>query len=343
MSFDAESSYSRLPAGMTARPQSRKHEPKATRGQKAIEVTLFAVFGFTIALAGVALYATNRPEHNQVPNRVAAGISADRVNILLIGASLRTNKAGGMQVQPESLMLLSIQPSTGRTALTSIPTDLWVKVGRYGQRPLRAAYQVGDASGYPGAGNGLLIDTLETIIDEPIHGFARLSIGDVSRVVDQIGGIEVDVKRGVYEARGDRHRFRRGHQRLNGIGAMHYAYSGSLVGFAADRFEREQRQREVALSTLTKLLSSRNEVSRLATVLGSVAQTNLTANEIRTLATAARRSDGIRVVTFRPLLDTVDVTSVAYRGEAVQPRGGDFASVRKLTDTVFSAGVVQIN
>jgi LCP family protein required for cell wall assembly len=342
MSFDADSSYSRLPAGMTARPRSSKHEPKATTGQKAIEVTLFAVFGFTIALAGVALYATNRPEHNRVPNRVAAGISADRVNILLIGASLRKDRSGTNQVLPESLMLLSVQPSTGRTALTSIPTDLWVKVGRYGQRPLRAAYQVGDASGYPGAGNGLLIDTLETIIDEPIHGFARLSIGDVSRVVDTVGGIEVDVKRGVYEARGDRHRRRRGQQRLDGVAAMHYAYSRSLVGFAADRFEREQRQREVALSTLTKVLSS-NDVSRLASVFGSVAQTNLTAEQIRALASAARRGDGIRVVTFKPLLDTVDVTSVAYRGEAVQPRGGDFANVRKLTDTVFSAGVVQIN
>jgi polyisoprenyl-teichoic acid--peptidoglycan teichoic acid transferase len=343
MSFEGDSSYSRLPAGMSARPRSHKHEPKATRGQKAIEVTLFAVFGFTIALAGVALYATNRPEHNRVPNRVADGVREDRVNILLIGASLRTNKAGATQVQPESLMLLSVQPSTGRTALTSIPTDLWVKVGRYGQRPLRAAYQVGDAAGYPGAGNGLLIDTLETIIDEPIHGFARLSIGDVSRIVDTVGGIEVEVKRGVYEARGDRHRFRRGQQTFNGIAAMHYAYSGSLVGFAADRFEREQRQREVALSTLGKLLGSSHDLSRVASALGSVAQTNLTGDQIRSLVSAARRGDGIRIVTFKPLLDTVDVTSVAYRGEAVQPRDGDFAHVRKLTDTVFSAGVVQIN
>lgn len=329
---------------MTARSHKPKtHEPKATRGQKVIEVTLFAVFGFTIALAGVALYATNRPEHNRVPNRVPTGLKADRVNILVIGASMRTDKAGAPQINPESLMLVSIQPSTGRTAVTSIPVDLWVKVGRYGQRPLRAAYSVGDSSGYPGAGTGLLIDTLETIIDEPIHGFARLSIGDVSRLVDSVGGIEIDVKRGVYEARGDRHRFRRGPQRLNGMAAMHYAYSGSVVGMAGTRFEREQRQSEVTLSTMTKLLESNADVARLKPILGSMAATNLTTEQIRTLTNSARQGDGIRVVTFRPFLDTVDVTSVAYRGEALQPRGGDFSDVRKLTNSVFETTLVHMN
>src|SRR5687768_1140192 len=206
MSFDADSSYSRLPAGVARAPKPASHsKPQATKGQKVIEMTLVAVFGFTIALAGVALYATNRPEHQLVPNRVASGLKTDRVNVLLISASLRPNGSKTSDVRTESLMLISVQPSTGRTALTSIPVDLWVKVGRYGQRPLHSAYTVGNASGYPGAGTGLTVDTIEQIIDEPIHGYARLSIGDVARIVDQIGGVEVDVKRGVYEIRGDRH------------------------------------------------------------------------------------------------------------------------------------------
>lgn len=346
MSLDAESSYSRLPAGMTAHTiNKKKAKAEATRGQKAMEVTLFAVFGLTIVLAGVAMYATSRPEHQLVPNQVALGLKADRVNILLIGASLRTDaRPGTSNVQTESLMLLSVQPSTGRTALTSIPVDLWVKVGRYGQRPLRAAYAVGESSGYPGAGTGLTIDTIETIIDEPIHGYARLSIGDVSRLVDKIGGVEVDVKRGVYEIRGDKHRFHRGRQKFNGTDAMHYAYAGRVAGFAADRFEREQRQREVAISALSKVLTLNGDVTRLGSVLGSVAATNLTVDQIRTLTRTARLGGEIRVVTFKPYLDTIDVTSVAYKGEAVSPRSGNYAAVRKLTDAVFDAGVVvQVN
>lgn len=343
MSFDADSSYSRLPAGVASRLPKAASRTKAmaTTGQKAIELTLFAVFGFTIFLAGVALYATNRPEHQLVPNRVAAGLKADRLNVLLIGASLRPNGSETNDVRTESLMLLSVQPSTGRTALTSIPVDLWVKVGRYGQRPLHSAYTVGNASGYPGAGTGLTVDTIETIIDEPIHGYARLSIGDVARIVDRVGGVEVDVKRGVYEIRGDRHRFRRGVQRFRGTDAMHYAYAGRVAGFAADRFEREQRQREVAIAAITKILGSKIEtLNRFQSAFGSVAATNLTGDQIRTLALAARRGGDIRVVSWKPYLDVVDVSSVAYRGEAVKPRSGDFAAVRQLTDAAFEAGVV---
>lgn len=307
-----------------------------------MELALFAVFGFTIALAGVALYATNRPEHQLVPNRVAAGLKADRVNVLVIGASLRPNAATkDAEVRTESLMLLSVQPSTGRTALTSIPVDLWVKVGRYGQRPLHSAYTVGNASGYPGAGTGLTVDTIQKIIDEPIHGYARLSIGDVARLVDQVGGVEVEVKRGVYEIRGDRHRFRRGLQRFKGTAAMHYAYAGQVAGFAADRFEREQRQREVAIATIGKILGSKMDtLHRFEDAFGSVAATNLTSDQIRTLALAARRGGDIRIVNWKPYLDVVDVSSVAYRGEAVQPRSGDYAAVQKLTDAAFEAGIV---
>ena len=343
MSFDADSSYSRLPAAVASRVPKKSTHPaaQATKGQKAIELTLFAVFGFTIALAGVALYATNRPEHQLVPNRVAAGLKNDRVNILLIGASLRPNLPEDQAVRTESLMLVSVQPSTGRTALTSIPVDLWVKVGRYGQRPLHSAYTVGNASGYPGAGTGLTVDTIEKILDEPIHGYARISIGDVARVVDQVGGIEVDVKRGVYEIRGDRHRFRRGLQRFKGTDAMHYAYAGRVAGFAADRFERQQRQREVAIATIRKILGSKMEnLNRFEPAFGSVAATNLTADQIRTLALAARRGGDIRIVNWKPYLDVVDVSSVAYRGEAVQPSSGNYAAVQKLTDAAFEAGVV---
>ena len=342
MRSDGDSSYSRLPAEMSA--GLPKSTPKPTRGQKAMEVTLFAVFGLTIALAGVALYATNRPEHNRIPNRVESGLQADRVNILLIGASLRTGTSSTTSnIKPESLMLLSVQPSTGRTALASIPVDLWVKVGRYGRRPLRAAYALGDSSGYPGAGTGLMIDTVEQIIDEPIHGYARLSIGDVSRVVDSLGGVQVDVKRGVYEVRGDRHRFRRGHQRLNGTAAMHYAFSGAVAGFAADPLEREQRQREVFVAGLNRILHSDASLDDLAEALGPVAATNLRAEHIQMLAKAAQRTEAIRVVTFKPYLDTVAISSVAYRGEAVSPRSGDFVTLRKLTDAVFDTGVIRIH
>ncbi len=328
MSSDADSSYSRIK--LSDLPRAPKTPAKPTGIQKAIEWSLFFVFGFTIALAGVALYAVNRPGHRAVPNRMSEGIASDRVNLLLIGSSLRDT-----DVRIESLMLLSIQPSTGRSALMSIPVDLWVPIGRGGQRPLRAAHSVGDANGYPGGGTGLTVDTVERIIDVPIHGYARFSIGDIQRLVDSLGGINVDVKRGVYEYRA-KLRFRPGAQHLNGARAMRYAYSGAVAGLAAaNRFAREERQQDVILAALSKAIETRKNVESLQTAFGALTATNLSSSNIDLLARALRRDDRIRRISFEPYLDSFDVTSVAYQGEAVRPRSGNFAALHIVADAAL--------
>jgi LCP family protein required for cell wall assembly len=341
MTIDADSSYSRLTTTDLAR--SYKTPPKPTGPQKALEWSLFAVFGFTLALAGVALYATNRPEHRMVPNRVSAGIASDRVNILLIGSSLRPRAGGDSEIRVESLMLLSLQPSTGRAALMSIPVDLWVRVGRYGQRPLQAAHALGDAAGYPGAGAGLTVDTVENIIAEPVHAYARFSIGDVQRLVDALGGVDVEVRRGVYEYR-SKFRFRPGPEHLNGTRAIRYAYSGYIAGLAAsNRFAREQRQQDVILAALGKAMDTRDDVDSLEPVFGSVTATNLTRDDADLLVGALRRGDDIRRIDFAPYLDSFDVASVAYRGEVVRPRSGDFGALQKIADAALDAGVARVH
>jgi LCP family protein required for cell wall assembly len=344
MKIDAESSFSRLPGGVRHKVKSKQSSAQPTRGQKAIEVLLFTVFGLTIALAGVALYATNRPEHRRVPNMFASGMHSDRVNVLLIGSSIRTRAEGGTQVNIESLMLLSVQPSTGRAALLSVPVDLWVKVGRYGKRPLRAAHTVGDASGYPGAGVGLTVDTLSDIIDEPIHAYARISIGDVQRLVDAVGGVNVNVTRGVYQYK-THQRFRRGTTHMNGQQASHYAFSRYIAGVAAsDRFAREERQQEVVLAVLNKTLQSRRTFAELAENFGSLTATNLEPQQVDVLADALRRGKGdIRRISFAPYVDSFDVSSVAYRGEAVGPRNGNFATLQQIADAALDTGVARVH
>lgn len=339
MKIDAESSFSRLPKGAA---RQLKSAPKPTRGQKAIELVLFAVFGITIALAGVALYATNRPEHRRVPNRVASGISGDRVNVLLIASSLRTRQDGVSAVQIESLMLLSVQPSTGKAALMSLPVDLWVKIGRYGQRPLRAAHTVGDAGGYPGAGIGLTVDTVQDIIGQPVHAYARISIGDVQRIVDKVGGVDVTVDQGIYDFR-SRQRFRRGERHLSGREAMQYAYSRHIAGVAAsDRFARERRQQDVLLAAIGKVRQL-DDYDALGEVFGTLTATNLTRPQIAQLGSAIRRGDEVRRISFAPYLDAFDVTSIAYRGEAVRPRAGNFATLQQIADAAFDAGVARVH
>lgn len=326
------SSFSRLPRNYV--PQASRPAAKPSRSQKIIEYSLFAVFGTTIALAGVALYATNRPEHQRVPNHVAAGVDENRVNVLLIGTTNRRSAAGTDVIATQSLTMLSVQPSTGRAALVSIPPDLYMKVGRYGTRPLRAAHEVGDASGYPGAGPGLTVDTVQAALGQPIHAYARYDLGDLQKTVDALGGVDINVKNGVYEYR-SKLRFTRGAHHLDGVRALRYAHSPYVPVGARDRFAREARQQEILLAILNEV-EDREDLRALQSVFGASSTTNLTYDQLILLRDSLRRSDAVQTVSFKPYVDVIDVTSVAYRGEVVTPHGGDFAAVRQVAGAVFA-------
>jgi LCP family protein required for cell wall assembly len=325
-------SYSRLPAASMHRAATaNRPAPQATRTQRVLECLLFLVFGSTIALAGVALYATNRPEHLLVPNNVAAGVKANRVNVLLIGTSTRHGQAGE-SVSIQSLTMLSVQPSTGRAVLMSVPRDLWIRVGRHGTRPLHTAYAVGDSSGYPGAGAGLTVDTVQEVLGQPIHGYARLELSDLQKTIDALGGVNVNVARGVFEYRSNI-RYPRGTQRLDGMRAVKYAHSPYFTGEARDRFAKEARQQQVLSALLVKAVSTGDNK---AFVLRENSGTNLTIEQIKMLSDALRRGGAPQTMTFAPYVDVIDVSSVAYRGEAVTPRGGDFASLQRVAGSVFA-------
>lgn len=318
-------SHSRLSADSMRRAAAPRSAAQPTRTQKALEYLLFGVFGSTIALAGVALYATSQPEHLRVPNRVAAGVQANRVNVLLIGTTSRRGN-GAELVSIESLTMLSVQPTTGRTVLMSIPRDLWIKVGRYGTRPLHAAHIVGDASGYPGAGAGLTVDTVEKVLSQPVHAFVRMDLGDLRQTIDQLGGVDVEVGRGVYEY-SSKLRFPRGEQRLDGLRAVKYAHSPYVAGEARDRFAKEARQRQVLAAMGSELF---------AVVPGKRSSTNLSSADIAMLRAAVTRGGEPQLMTFAPFVSVIDVTGVAYKGEAVAPNGGDFGALQRAASSVFA-------
>jgi polyisoprenyl-teichoic acid--peptidoglycan teichoic acid transferase len=308
--------------------------PQPTRTQKFLEYILFAVFGSTIALAAVAIYATSRPEHQRVPNLVASGVESNRVNVLMIGTTTRKGDSGADVVAIESLTMLSVQPTSGRAVLISIPRDLWIRVGRYGTRPLHAAHMVGDASGYPGAGVGLTIDTVQSVLGQPVHAFARYDLRDLQKTVDAMEGIDVDVQRGVFEYRA-KLRFNRGKHHLNGLKAVKYAHSPYVAGQARDRFARESRQQQVLAAVLDKAIRE-GELEQLGSSFGPKTATNLDRDDIGLLSDALRRGGSPQTVTFEPYMNVIDVTSVAYKGKAVTPREGDFGSLQRVAGSVFA-------
>lgn len=284
------------PAQCIARP---------TRSQRALEISLFAIFGSMLLVAGVALVAGASEAHQSVPNRVAAGLAADRVNVLVLVSTSKEARDFA-----EALMLVSIRPSSGEVAVLSIPTDLWVRVGRYGSRRIGSAVSVGRTSGYPGRGAGLMADTVAEVFGQPVHGFVQLSPRQLAWLVDGAGGVMVTHPHGAYEARSGERFFRGRQQRLDGAAAARYALSHHVARPASDRFAREQRQQALVTALLRSPSLHKAPVGL---------RSNITASQARLLLS---RLDGCtpRVATLRPYVAPQAVSTLAERGEVLRPR-----------------------
>jgi LCP family protein required for cell wall assembly len=327
---------SRLSPEITARTRRRAAEARATTAQSALEYILFAVFGTTILIAAIALIITNSAAFRRVPNLVGEGIRTDRVNILV----MQTYRTGQNDViTTDALMLMSIKPSTREVAVTSIPRDLWVKLGNYGQRRLGAAPAVAKSAGYPGEGPGLTADTIETVLGQPVHAYVRLERRDLVQAINAVGGVDINVEQSFIEYR--RHdRFTRGHHHLDGARALRYAFSPFVVGPAADRFAREARQQQIIAALAAKASISQN-VARIASLTLSD-HTNLTTQQISWVATTVNAREPRRV-TLAPYMDTFQVKTIADTGEAVRPRSGDFRQIRDLIANVFTQTAIATN
>lgn len=321
--------------------KSAGEEPKAETSTRLVEYVLFAIFGILIILAAIALYTSYSPKHRLVPNLVDEGIKNDRVNMLLIGIGGDTHIGGGKDLA-DTVIYASLKPSTREVALISIPRDLYVRVGRFGRHRINLAHSLGDESGYPGAGPGLLVDTIAEIFAQPIHAFARVDFAAFKEIVDSLGGIEVNVPTRMYDEL-FKDTFEAGPQTMNGDRALRYARYRYIQGPEGDNYAREVRQQQVIDAIRTKIQrQGANDVLRIvqtARALSRHSETNLTTSQIVWLYRTFKNTDrnAIRNVSLKPYMQYIYIRFPGEAGSAVQPWNNDFTLLRQIARDPFAA------
>ena len=328
------------PDGSGRHTVAAKIEPKATRTQSALEITLFIVFGVLIVLAGVALYTSNSAKYKEVPNSVDAGLKNDRINIVLFGIG-GDNHPRHDQLA-DSIMFVSLKPSTKQAAVVSVPRDLWVRVGPYGSHRINYAHEIGGQSGYPGAGPGLLCDTVSRVFNQPVNAFVRVDFSAFEKLIDDVGGVDVYCQRGFYDYL-FHDGFSQGWHHLGGHRALAYARYRYVIGPEGDNFARELRQQQVVTALRGKLqrLSPQSALQffQAATTLSSATKTNLTVGQMLTLYRLFHdvKAQNIRHVSLKPLTEIFEVTRLAEPGEAVRFPHDDSRGVQNLAATIFNS------
>ncbi|NIM92565.1 MAG: hypothetical protein GTO18_02470 [Anaerolineales bacterium] len=211
-----------------------------------------------------------------------------RVTILLLGLDYRDWEEGETAPRSDTMLLVTIDPITNQAGMLSIPRDLWVEIPGFKHERINAAYRFGEVYHLPGGGPGLAMQTVENLVGVPIQYYAVVEFATFERLIDEIGGIDVEVKQRVkispigrlslwLEAKP---------YHLDGAEALAYARVRKNAG---GDFGRAERQQQVALAVIDRVVGFDMiptlvmKAPRLYQELSEGIRTNMTLDEMISL------------------------------------------------------------
>lgn len=228
-----------------------------------------------------------------------------RTNFLILGIGGGTHESPDLT---DTIIFASVSPSSS-SVLLSIPRDLWVPSL---QAKINTAYHYGVEKAGPSGGLTLAKSAVSEIIDQPVDFAIVFDFATFSRVIDEIGGVDVQVERSFTDAkypiagkendpcdecRYETISFSQGLQHLDGSTALKFVRSRHSESLdEGTDFARSRRQTLVIAAIKTKLLSKINLrlYRRLFDLVSKNIQTDITPDHypaLAGLALSARKYD----------------------------------------------------
>jgi LCP family protein required for cell wall assembly len=113
-----------------------------------------------------------------------------RVDFLLLG--IDRVPEGTALGRSDTMILMSVEPLTGRLKMVSIPRDLWVSIPGVGENRINTAHFFAESSA-PGSGPAAAAQTVEQNFGVQVPYYVRLRFDAVLRIVDAMGGVTVNL------------------------------------------------------------------------------------------------------------------------------------------------------
>ncbi len=242
------------------------------------------------------------------------------VHVLILGTDERPGEAGPFR--SDTMILARFSPREPRVALLSIPRDLWVNIPGVGENRINAAHFFG--------GPPLAKETVAATFEVPVHYYVKINFDGFVRIVDALGGIEVDVPEplvdtnyptpdyGVTTVRIDA-----GLQKMDGEVALVYARSR----YSTSDFDRARRQQQILVAMRAKLTrpSTWPRLPRVARAVVESVETDMPAQEWPVLALIAWRAGAIERYAIGP--NEVTPTMMANGADVLLP---DWEAIRRV-------------
>jgi LCP family protein required for cell wall assembly len=236
-------------------------------------LTLLALF-LLLLIWMVAAYLSFRSgvkaANKRLPERARSALQPDdgmmlshASNILLLGTDHSLNASRASDQHSDSIVLLRTDPKHHKLIYLSIPRDLRVpNIPGHGPDKINAAFQIG--------GPRLAARTVHEYTGLPINHVIVVNFHSFSKLIDKIGGIDVNVPAPIHSnkfdcplktneqcARWKGWRFAKGKQHMNGYRALIYSrIRENLLNPADTDITRGARQQQVLQALTSKLASS---------------------------------------------------------------------------------------
>jgi LCP family protein required for cell wall assembly len=247
-----------------------------------------------------------------------------RVSILIMGIDYRDWEQNNTNARSDTMIIMSLDPLTGKAGILSIPRDLWVEIPGFTHNKINTAHYLGDVYKYPGGGPALASKTVEQLLGIPVNYYARIDFSAFINFIDEIGGVKIDVPEKItIDLLGSGSKTKKtlqpGIQVLPGSWALAYARARHTEGGDFDRSKRQQqvimaiRDRVLNMSMLPQLVT---KAPRLYQELSKGINTNLSlvdATKLAYLVSQVKEADIIegvineKYVTFAKSSDNLDI------------------------------------
>ncbi len=178
-------------------------------------------------------------------------------------------------------MIASIDPINHKILLTSIPRDYYVVLPSKGEN----AYDKLTHAGYYGVGES--VKAIEKLLDIDINYYAKVNFSTIEKVVDAIGGIDVNSDFAFTEDSTwppKRYHYKKGINHLNGNQAL--AFARERHAFSDGDVQRVKNQQHVIDAIIAKMTSSSTLMAKYTDILDAVStsfSTNLDSKSISRL------------------------------------------------------------
>lgn len=177
----------------------------------------------------------------------------------------------------DTLILITFNPKTLNATMISIPRDSYVPIACWSGKPEN---KITHAAAY---GNDCMVNTIQNYFDTKIDYYAKINFKGLVKLVNAVGGVEVDVPQVLCtddSSRGGEICIQPGRQVLNGEQALVFARNRKAL--ANGDFGRAQHQQEIIMALVNKMKNIK-DVSKFMEILNTISNsldTNLTTKQI---------------------------------------------------------------